>query len=101
MVWAIDNDDFASECSAVPYPLLRAINAELKAASGGSTVPSKAPVTPKDGQETKPGQVPDTTSSEEMENDIHVNKAAGIKGFSFNLLVCVLTPVIFTFSILH
>lgn len=33
MIWAIDNDDFVPECSNVRYPLLRAINAEFKAAS--------------------------------------------------------------------
>ncbi|KAI9565681.1 hypothetical protein GHT06_009473 [Daphnia sinensis] len=115
MVWAIDNDDFMPECSNVRYPLLRAINAELKAASIDSMKPGQAPVTPKSkdsnsdpnsGHDKKPGQTSDTTSSEDSDNDIEhghnkSGQASGIKVFSLNLLLCVLTPVIFTFSILH
>ena len=33
MIWAIDNDDFAAECSSLRYPLLRTINSAFKEAS--------------------------------------------------------------------
>lgn len=38
MIWAIDNDDFGAECSAIRYPLLRTINSEFKKASEEPTV---------------------------------------------------------------
>ncbi len=91
MIWAIDNDDFMAECSNVRYPLLRAINSEFKAASRDGAVTDKTPVTqkPKDDQDQQ-GDKKEPTSGN-----------SGIKGFSINILVCVLTPVIFTFSFLH
>jgi chitinase len=85
MIWAIDNDDFVPECSNIRYPLLRAINSEFKAASSGSVVTQK-PKDDKGQQDDKKG--PTSGNS-------------GIKGISINLLVCVLIPVIFTFSFLH
>lgn len=91
MIWAIDNDDFMAECSNVRYPLLRAINSEFKAASRDGAVTDKTPVTqkPKDDKDQQGDKKEPTSGS------------SGIKGFSINILVCVLTPVIFTFSFLH
>ena len=91
MIWALDIDDFMPECSNTPYPLLRAINSEFKAASSSGMVTDKTPVTqkPKDGKDQQ-----DDKKGPASGNSV-------IKGFSINILVCVLTPVIFTFSFLH
>lgn len=40
MIWAIDNDDFAGECSSVRYPLLRTIHSALKDAAEEGGVPA-------------------------------------------------------------
>ena len=82
MIWAIDNDDFMPECSNVRYPLLKAINAEFKAAASGSTVPDKEPTT--------------TVAPEKKDPKDQPGKASSI---SFNLLLSILTSVIVAFSI--
>lgn len=48
MIWAMDNDDFAAECSKIKYPLLRTINSELKEATDHGDIP---PIKPDDGDQ--------------------------------------------------
>lgn len=81
MIWAIDNDDFVPECSDVRYPLLKAINAEFKAASGSGPVPGPVP-----------DKEPVTVSPEK-------EKTGTASGLSFNHLLSVLTSVIVAYSI--
>lgn len=40
MIWAIDNDDFAAECSSLRYPLLRTIHSTFKEAAEEGGVPA-------------------------------------------------------------
>ncbi len=79
MIWAIDNDDFVPECSDVRYPLLKAINAEFKAASGSSPIPDE-------------DKEPVTVAPEK-------EKTGTASGLSFNHLLSVLTSVIVAYSI--
>lgn len=88
MIWAIDNDDFRPECSSVRYPLLRAINAEFKAASSGGTIPDK--------DSDKTTEVPSTPS---QDSKGPTAGASGIGGFYVHILLCVLSSVIFVFSV--
>lgn len=81
MIWAIDNDDFVPECSNVRYPLLRAINAEFKAASSDVVDPDKDSGSTKAPEPEEPGS----------------GQAPNTSGLSFNILF-VLTSVIVAFS---